>query len=147
MKTQELYLSSLHSKYVKAPGEDINSIVTGIKQHKGKIHLAFGKPIQEELIEITKVGNDNEKIKQLTAIIDKQIYNDYKLNPVNYAAYDLIQQTNVFASNYSLTEKEKFISYVNEKAASLKGEPDVLKNVFLKMYAAPVINKLNLSKG
>jgi hypothetical protein len=145
LKTQELYLSSLHSKYIKAPGEDINSIVTGIKQPKGKIHIAVGKPIQEELVELNKLGNDNEKIKQLTALIDKQIYTDYKLNPVNYAAYDLSHNTNVFASNYSVGDKEMFIKYVNEKVAGLDGEPDVLKSIFLKMYAAPVISKLNLS--
>jgi hypothetical protein len=145
LKTQELYLSSLHSKYVKAPGEDLNSIVTGIKQPKGRIHMAFGKPIQEELVEINKVSNDNEKIKQLTALIDKQIYNDYKLNPVNYAAYDLMHNTNVFSSNYSEAEKNSFIKYVNERTSTLKGEPDVLRSIFIKMYAAPVANKLNLS--
>jgi 1-acyl-sn-glycerol-3-phosphate acyltransferase len=145
LKTQELYLSSLHSKYVKAPGEDMNSIITGIRQPKGKMHLAFGKPIKEELTELNKLSNDNEKVKQLTNLIDRQIYNDYRLNPVNYAAYDLSHNTNVFSSNYSVAEKEMFIKYVNEKVAALNGEADVLKQIFLKMYAAPVISKLNLS--
>lgn len=144
LKVQELYLSSLHSKYVKAPGEDLNSIVTGIKQPKGKIHLTFGKPIKEELAEINKLTNDNDKIKQLAALIDNRIHNDYNLNPVNYIAYDLNRNTNVFANNYSSIEKENFISYVNEKTATLSGEPDVLKNIFIKMYAAPVENKLRL---
>ncbi|MGZ4118845.1 MAG: 1-acyl-sn-glycerol-3-phosphate acyltransferase, partial [Bacteroidia bacterium] len=45
LKVQELYLSSLHSKYVKAPGEDLNSIITGIMQPKGRIHMTVGKPI------------------------------------------------------------------------------------------------------
>lgn len=143
LKAQELYLSSLHSKYVKAQGEDLNSIVTGIKLPKGKIHLSFGKPIKEELIEINKLINDNEKIKSLTALIDKRIYNDYKLNAVNYIAYDLSRNTNVFETNYSKSEKDNFQKYIDEKIASLSGEPDVLKNIFIKMYAAPVENKLN----
>ncbi|MBL7936673.1 MAG: 1-acyl-sn-glycerol-3-phosphate acyltransferase, partial [Bacteroidia bacterium] len=71
LKTQELYLLSLHTKYVKNAGEDLNSILTGIKQPKGKIHIAFGKPITEtELLDIDKLSNDNEKIKLLTAYID-----------------------------------------------------------------------------
>jgi hypothetical protein len=45
LKVQELYLSSLHSKYVKAPGEDLNSILTGIRQPKGRIHMEVGKPL------------------------------------------------------------------------------------------------------
>ncbi len=146
LKVQELYLSSLHSKYIKAPGEDLNSIITGIKQPKGKIHLTFGKLIKEELVEINKFTNDNDKIKQLAALIDNRIHNDYKLNPVNYIAYDLNRNTNVFANNYSGAEKESFITYVNEKTAALSGEPDVLKSILIKMYAAPVEKKLE-SKG
>lgn len=144
LKTQELYLSSLHSKYIKAPGEDLSSIITGIKQPKGKIHLAIGKPIQEELVEINKSGNDNEKIKSLTALIDKKIHTAYRLNSVNYIAYDLSHNTTIFSTNYNIGEKEIFIRYVNEKVAALDGETDVLKNIFLKMYAAPVTNKLNV---
>lgn len=144
LKTQELYLSSLHSKYVKAQGEDLNSIITGIKQPKGKIHLAFGKPIKEELVEINKSGNDNEKIKQLTALIDKRIYNDFKLNAVNYIAYDLSHNTNVFETNYSGAEKEDFVKYINTNIDKLAGETDVMRNILLKMYAYPLINKLSL---
>lgn len=143
LKVQELYLSELHSKYVKAPGEDLNSILTGIKQPKGKIHVSFGKPIQEELEEINKATNDNEKIKQLAAIIDKQIHQNYKLHAVNYIAYDVLNKTNVFESNYTPTEKEIFLKYIDTHLKKLNGEEDVLKTMFLKLYANPVSNKLN----
>lgn len=142
LKVQENYFSSLHSKYVKAPGEDLNSILTGIKQPKGKIHVAFGKPIQKELTEIASITNENEKIKLLTAAIDKQVYQNYQLNGVNYIAYDLLKDTNVFEKNYSVNEKQAFIQYMENQIASIKGEVDVLKNLFLKLYAQPVINKL-----
>ena len=143
LKTQELYLSSLHSKYVKAPGEDLVSILTGIKQPKGKIHVCFGKPIKEELEIIEKTAdNENERIKLLTTVIDKQIYQNYKLNPVNYIAYDLLHQTNVFENNYSQEEKEHFLKYMSSTIEKLSGEEDVLKNIFLKLYANPLINKL-----
>jgi 1-acyl-sn-glycerol-3-phosphate acyltransferase len=146
LKAQELYLSDLHSKYVKAQGEDLNSIITGIKQPKGKIHLTFGKPILEELKEINKVSNDNEKIKHLAALIDKRIYTDYKLNPVNYIAYDLNHQTNVFESNYTAKEKENFISYLTKITEAQKAEAEMLKGILIKMYSSPVENKLNLKK-
>ena len=142
LKTQELYLSSLHTKYIKAPGEDLNSILTGIKQPKGKIHMAFGTPIKEELTEIDKATNENEKIKLLASHIDKCIYQNYKLNAVNYIAYDVIHKTNVFENNYTATEKENFLSYVSKKVEELSGEKDVLSYLFLTLYANPVINKL-----
>jgi hypothetical protein len=142
LKVQESYLSSLHTNYVKAPGEDLNSILTGIKQAKGKIHVAFGKPIQAELIQIDKNTNENEKIKLLAADIDKKIHQNYKLNPVNFIAYDLLHNTNVFSNNYTNTERENFLDYVNSKITSMKGEIDVLKSLFITIYANPVINKL-----
>lgn len=147
LKVQELYLSSLHTKYVKAPGEDLNSIVTGITQPKGKIHLAFGKPIKQELQEIDQhYMNENEKIKVLTEHIDRQIYQDYKLYHVNYIAYDMLHQTNVFTDTYSKEEKFSFIAYLNQHIQKLSGEPEALKQLFLKLYANPVINKLNLKQ-
>lgn len=142
LKVQELYLSSLHTKYVKAPGEDLNSILVGIKQPKGKIHVAFGKPINEALPEIDKVVNENEKIKLLAAHIDKCIYQSYKLNPVNYIAYDLLNKTNVFENNYTPIEKENFLNYIDQKIKVMTGEPEILKNLFLTMYSNPVVNKL-----
>ncbi len=142
LKVQELYLSSLHTKYVKAPGEDLNSILTGITQPKGKIHVSFGKPIQAELQEIDKAPNENEKIKALASYIDKQIYHNYKLNPVNYIAYDLLNENAVFENNYTAKEKADFIAYLNSMVNALSGEQEVLRQLFITMYANPVINKL-----
>lgn len=143
LKVQESYLSSLHSKYVKAPGEDLVSIITGIKQPKGKIHLAFGKPIQEELQSLESIKNENEKIKVLANIIDRNIHKNFKLNPINYIAYDLLNETSLFEKNYNLTEKEQFVGYVNSKISELSGEPEALRNLFLKLYSNPVVNKLS----
>jgi glycerol-3-phosphate O-acyltransferase len=143
LKVQELYLSSLHTKYVKAPGEDLNSILTGVKQPKGKIHVAFGKPITvNDLVEMDKSANENEKIKLLASYIDKCIYQSYKLNPINYVAYDVLNKTNVFESNYTSAEKESFLNYIDSKIKDMTGEPEVLKNLFLTLYANPVFNKL-----
>lgn len=147
LKVQELYLSSLHSKYIKAPGEDINSILTGIQQPKGKIHLAFGKPIKEELEEIDKAPNENEKIRLLALAIDKQIHHDYKLHAVNHIAYDILHDTDVFETTYTTEEKEQFLAYIDSHIAKLKGEPEALKQLFLKLYANPVVNKLGEKKA
>jgi 1-acyl-sn-glycerol-3-phosphate acyltransferase len=145
LKVQELHLSSLHTKYKKAPGEDLNSILTGIKQPKGRIHLAVGKPIIDELDEINKLDNENEKIKQLTALIDYQIYKDYNLLPVNYIAMDLLESGGEFKRYYTEEEKNNFVAYINGHIGNLNGEKEPLFNLFLKMYAAPLKNKLALS--
>jgi hypothetical protein len=142
LKVQELYLSSLHTKYVKAPGEDLNSILTGITQQKGRIHLAVGTPIINELQELEKTGNDNDKIKQLTTFVDQQVYNNFKLWPINYVAADILDNTTQYRSRYSDSEKQSFINYINTSTSKLNGEQDALFSLFIKMYAAPVKNKV-----
>jgi 1-acyl-sn-glycerol-3-phosphate acyltransferase len=138
LKVQELYLSSLHSKYVKAPGEDLNSIITGIKQPKGRIHMAIGKPILSEADALDKISNENEKIKQLVNLIDEQLYSNYKLWPVNYIASDILNNSSENTARYTSEEKQQFIEYVRTKISRLKGDEQTLFNMFINMYANPV---------
>ena len=141
LKVQEQYLSSLHSKYVKAPGEDLNSILTGIMQPKGRIHMTVGKPIENELAEIEKISNENEKIKSLVNIIDEQLYSNYKLWPINYIANDIANESTEFSSHYSEKEKEDFINYIKQKTKKLTGDEQSLFNLFITMYSNPVKTK------
>lgn len=145
LKVQELYLSSLHSKYVKAPGEDLNSIITGIKQPKGRIHMAIGKPILSEADELEKIPNENERIKQLVNMIDEQLYNNYMLWPVNYIAADISANSDEYANNYSPAEKENFIQYIKQKISNLKGDEHTLFNMFINMYSNPVKAKKQIA--
>lgn len=141
LKAEELYLSSLHSKYQKSKGEDLNSIITGIKQNKGRIHLAVGKPILNELSLCDNGTNDNDKIKKLASLIDNQIYNEYKLWPVNYIAADLIDKSYKYESKYSAAEKESFIRYVSQSLSNKEGDKESLRQQFLKIYSNPVSAK------
>lgn len=142
MKTNELFQYAKHSSYTKAPGEDMKSTVTGIQQFKGKIHLTVGKPIDAAEYEIINAQkNDNEKIKALSALIDTRIYADYRLNPINYVACDLLTNTQDYEKFYSPEEKQKFISYMTKKLQNIEGEKEMLESIFLKQYAQPVLNK------
>lgn len=145
LKTQELYLSSQNAGYRKAQGEDLNSIIAGIQQFKGKIHMTAGRPIElKEYQYLDAIPNENEKVKTLCTFIDKRIHNDFKLNAVNYIACDLLHSTRQFESFYSTEEKLRFAGYTEEKIRVLEGDREALRTIFLKMYAQPVINKLQL---
>jgi hypothetical protein len=139
LKTQELYLSSLHSIYKKAPGEDLNSILTGIMGNKGRIHIQAAAPLGEELIEINKCQNENEKIRQLCLNIDASIHRNYKLWPNNYIAADLLEESRKYAAHYTIQEKKLFVEYTHSKIQGLKGDPETLIQGFLKMYAGPCL--------
>ncbi|MBA3706109.1 MAG: glycerol acyltransferase [Bacteroidetes bacterium] len=142
LKVQELYLSSLLSKYVKAEGEDMNSVITGITQQKGRIHLTVGTPIINELEDFKKINSENEKIKQLTALMDQRIYNGYKIWPVNYIASDILEKSTQHSNYYTLPEKQNFIDYVNARVSKMNGEKEVLFNLFMKIYSSPLKNKI-----
>ncbi len=139
LKTQELYLSSLHSIYKKAPGEDLNSILTGIMGNKGRIHIQAGKPFCSELEDANKYPNENEKIRQLCLMIDSRIRSNYKLWPLNYIAADLLEEGKRFSSQYTTDEKKAFVNYAKAKIHDLKGDPETLMQGFLKMYAGPCL--------
>lgn len=138
-KVNELFVSK-NTEYIKQPGEDLNSILKGITEYKGRIHLQMGKPLVNELDELEEIKNKNERYQMLSELIDKQIYNDYKLWPTNYIAYDLLTNENKFENKYTTHEKEKFISIMNSELDSIKNNNAESVKIYLEMYANPVIN-------
>ena len=76
-KACELDALSSSGEYVKAQFEDMKSIVKGIVGHKGKVHVAFGEPLEGEF-------NTPEEI---AIAIDSSISKNYKLHSTNVAAH------------------------------------------------------------
>ena len=139
LKTQELYISQ-YQKYIKEPGEDLHSILQGIMQQKGGIHLCATPTItMEELAKCDKLEK-NFKFAKLAEIIDQRIYSSYKLWKTNYMAYDLLTCTRTYSDQYTPADLEQFIDYMHSGLKGLMGEPDELRSIFLKIYANPVGN-------
>lgn len=141
LKTAELYISK-YQKYVKGENEDLNSILTGIKQKKGKVHLAVTEPISRKELEMCDEKEKNEKMVALASLIDQRIYKSYKLFKTNYIAYDILQGGDAFADCYSADDKKDFITYMNDGLAKIGIEADRsdLEQIFLRIYANPVVN-------
>ena len=118
LKTQELYISQ-YQKYIKEPGEDINSIMKGIKQQKGGISVSVSPTISMEELRYCDSFEKNEKFIQLANLIDQRVYRHYKLWKTNYIAHDLLEEGQQYASQYTGTEKDAFIQYMNEGLQSL----------------------------
>lgn len=145
LKIPELLKKHQGEEYIKAPNEDNQHMVLGIKGYKGNIHIHFGRPINDEIEHLAHITNKNELLKQIAEIIDKRIYTNYHLFPTNYIAYDWLNESNTFENQYTKEEKTKFESYTVKRLENFKGN-DLAKEIFLKMYANPVINKLNSLK-
>jgi len=143
LKANELAEIELTGSYQKDGTEDMKSIITGITQQKGRVHLAIGKPILHEDLELEH-SNIQDQYKQLANIIDHQIHQNFKLFPGNYIAYDMIHNGEKYANHYNAWEKERFLGHINGilNTRTEKEGFDVFKRILLNIYANPVINQL-----
>ncbi len=136
LKTAELYISR-QLRYEKGENEDLNSILTGIRQHKGRIHLAVTRPISREELETCDKADKKEKFERLGNIIDHRIYEKRQFYPTNYIAYDLLNASTQYADHYTNAEKDAFIDYMNKGLDNLHlvGDRQTIEQIFLSIYA------------
>lgn len=146
-RAKELYIKSRDKKYVKGKLEDINSILTGIKQKKGRVCINFGKPLSAADIDSVMELKGNERYKGLCDIMDSRILEGYRLWPNNYIAADMINGNNAYSEHYTEDELNTFKSYVDSQMKSLKEKKeehldrDALRDIFLRIYANPVLRR------
>ena len=141
MKTQELFITR-YQKYEKEPDEDLQSILHGIRQFKGHIHFVFTEAITDEELRYCDRFDRNRKFQQLAQIIDRRIYDNYRLWPTNYIAHDLLNQSYRYRSHYTEEQRKHFMDYMDEGLKNLIGEEAELRDIFLHIYANPVDNVL-----
>ena len=126
---------------MKSENEDLNSILTGIMQFKGNIHIEFTSPISMQELEEAAKLDKNERFKQLAYDMDRRIISAYKLWGNNYIAYDILYDTDKYAGHYTPKERAEFESYLSYKLHDTEWNTEELKNIFLGIYANPIIQK------
>lgn len=140
LKARELYLRKVQEKYVKGPDEDFNSIMTGIQQWKGNIHLSISEPITPEEIDEAAALSKNERYQKLKHVIDSRIILGYKLWKNNYIAYDIVNGGSKYAAEYTAEEKAAFESYVEKQLGLVEPElpKEEIRDILLRIYSNPV---------
>lgn len=141
MKTRELFLSK-DANYKKADDEDFNSIIGGLTGQKGKVNITMGNPINNDIkdIDLSHFTN-NEFLEVVSKLIDKQIFLNYHLWPSNYLAFDLINNSNTYSKHYTNDTKIILEKRLEETYNCIGKKNDEIKDIFLRIYANPVINK------
>ena len=137
LKTLELYLTKVNGKYEKKPGEDLNSILTGIKQQKGHVHFHICEPVTED--DLRKMEQKpGDYFANVAELMDERINRNYMLMPNNYIAHDLRSGTSTYSAHYTKEQKEKFIQHMSwiDKYDNLNKE--MLKDIFLGIYSNPI---------
>ena len=140
LKAIELY-ESRSQKYVKKPGEDLNSILTGIVQPKGHVDIALCPEVTEADLRRYDGLTNNEYHRQVALLLDQRINSAYHLSPNNYIAHDLRYGQRACRDHYTDAERQAFLSYMERLDDYDVAEPDVLRDIFLGIYANPVESK------
>ena len=142
LKARELVISRKH-KYVKAEGEDFNSIVTGIMQPKGSIHMNIGTPLTSDEIAEAAKCDKNDRYQLIRHAVDQRVIDGFKLWKNNYVAYDIANHGFKYSHLYDQSDVEQFVSYMEHKLDTV--EPEVnredLRRIFIDIYANPVYTK------
>ena len=136
MKARELEQRARAGSYSKEPGEDDRSIAMGLTGYKGRVHVAFGKPLTE----------DFEDARQVAAAVDRQILGHYRLYPSNFLAFEhsgaqlpmaLANWREDYTAGELVAEEQRF-------AARLSALPDAQRPFWLLQYANPVHSRLRV---
>ena len=140
-KVSELKKRQLDPNFQKTEKDDLMSMVSGLNNQKGQIHIQFGKQIDEDILHrIAAEPGPNERLKLLAEQIDKEIYKNYRLFSNNYIAYDLYFKTSKYADRYTLEEKESFLKLTHNRLKLVNEDIEDSMVLWLKMYASPVYN-------
>ena len=147
LKARETVISRKH-KYVKAEGEDFNSIMVGIMQQKGNVHLNIGKPLTSEEIAAAAQCDKNDRYQLIRHAVDIRVIEGYRLWKNNYIAYDILNHSYRYSDKYEASDVETFVAYMEKQLDTV--EPTLnredLRKHFLEIYANPVVSKELLAK-
>lgn len=137
LKAAELY-ESAGGKYVKKPGEDLNSIITGILQPKGRVHFGFTAPLTAKDFGMLNAESAHDLTQKTAELIDRRIHSAYKLWPNNFIACDLLDGQDRYAEFYNDAQKTAFIEHL-EKIESYPAEKQSkMRDILTEIYANPV---------
>ena len=141
LKALELYQSQ-YTRYTKKPGEDLNSILTGILQMKGKVHIELCEPISVAELSAFENMTNNDYHKAVAQLIDRRINTSYRLYPNNYIAHDLLYGNTKYRSMYTEEEYQAFTKRLS-KLDQYNETCDIerLKEIFIGIYSNPIDQK------
>lgn len=150
LKAREFLMKRRDPEFKKSQHDDLFSMETGILQFKGHVHFTINPPVNNRLKNCVETDR-NSVVRCAREIIDSEIHYGYKIYPINYIAYDRLHHTDRFADCYTPEQVREVDDYLDRQEARVDvadmsaDERDFVREMFLKMYANPLINKLAIN--
>lgn len=150
LKAKEFQQKRDNPEFRKSPQDDLLNMKTGVMGYKGKVVYTLAGEISEEIQQLaSRLSNRNELVSATATLIDSHIYRNYSIFNVNKIAFDLLEQSDRFASEYSLMEKLDFEKYLGKQIEKIdldNKDVDFLMIKLLEMYANPLKNYLSVAQ-
>ena len=149
LKAAEFQLKRDNPNYVKSEQADLDNMKTGIFGFKGHLHYQVSAPIDNEIAALDSSVPRNQFLDQVAQIIDRHIFEGYRIYPCNRIALDMLRGDNAEAVYYTPQQKQAFQDYLDGQLAKIdipNPDWDFLKERILTMYANPLINQKSVSE-
>lgn len=147
LKVREFVLKRRNPDFKKSQHDDLFSMETGLMQFKGHVHFQLNRPVNNIFADMPEMDRQNT-LHAVRGIIDSEIYAGYKIYPINYIAYNRLMHTNRFAEHYTAEMVNEVDQYFEQQKSRLElgniaeDEHEYIDEMFLRMYANPLINQL-----
>jgi hypothetical protein len=149
LKAKEFQQKRDNPDFKKSQRDDLINMETGLFDYKGNIHFQIGSPINSQLKGWDKTLAKNILVPKLAALIDKEIFLNYRFYPGNYIAYDRLWGGNSFDESYTNEDIQVFEAYLQKQLQKID-LPDkdlpYLEEKILEMYANPLKNQLSVKE-
>jgi len=153
LKAREFLLKYKDPEFKKSQRDDLFSMETGLLQYKGRVHFAVGKCINPSFDKLALDSDKAEVLKLACESIDRMIHAGYYIYPINYIAFDKIENTQQFTQYYTQEEVIDFENYIENQLSKVQEVPNLneedmayMRNKMLEMYANPLKNKIAVEK-
>ena len=149
LKAAEFQMKRDNPDYVKSEQADLDNMKTGIFGFKGHLHYQLSAPIDDEIAALDSAVPRNQFLDQVAQIIDKHIFEGYRIYPCNRIALDMLRGDNAESGYYTPEQKQAFQTYLDGQLAKIdipNPDWDFLRERILTMYANPLINQKSVSE-
>ncbi len=144
LKATEFQMKRDNPGFRKSKQDDLINMKTGIWGFKGHMHYHVAAPIDSEIAALDTSVPRNQFLDQVAQIIDRHIFEGYRIYPCNRIALDMLRGDSAESANYTPDQKREFEQYLEgqlKKISIPNPDWDFLKERILTMYANPLINQ------
>lgn len=150
LKAEEFQLKRDNPAYKKTKKADLDNMKTGIWGFKGHMHYQVSAPIDSEIAALDSSVPRNQFLDQVAQIIDRHIFEGYRIYPCNHIALDMLRGDEAESAFYTARDKAQFLKYLDGQLSKItipNPDWDFLKERILTMYANPLINQKSVKEA